>query len=55
MALLNESLSTSTKDLQTVTDTLAGAISNLPFSSDIPRIIRLGPLYVVDSQDSLQN
>jgi hypothetical protein len=54
MALLNESLSTSTKDLQTVADTLAAAISNLPLNSNIPRIVRLGPLYIVDNQDSSQ-
>ena len=47
--MLDETLNTSTGNLQTVTDTMAGAITNLPFSSDVPRVTKVYPLYAVDS------
>jgi hypothetical protein len=51
---LDETLKTSTADLQTITDTMAGAISNLPFSSDIPRVTKISPLYAVDASGPAQ-
>lgn len=51
---LDETLKTSTADLQTITDTMAGAISNLPFSSDIPRVTKIYPLYAVDASGPSQ-
>lgn len=52
--LLDEKLTTSTANLQTISDTLAGAITNLPFSSDIPRVTKIYPLYSVDTSGPTQ-
>jgi hypothetical protein len=48
MDVLNGDINGQTDKLQMTADTLASAISNLPFSSDIPRVTRVGPLYSVE-------
>ena len=52
--MLEETLNTSTSNLQTISDTMAGAISNLPFSSDVPRVTKVYPLYTVDTSGPAQ-
>ena len=46
--IINQGINGQTDKLQATAETLASAIGNIPFSSDVPRVTRVGPLYSVE-------
>jgi hypothetical protein len=46
--LLDETLQSSSDNFQQITNTMALTLRDLPFTKDVPRVIRFSPLYSVD-------